>query len=313
MNTEVILTGGAGFIGANLVNTLLLNGFKVHVFDNLSTGNLKNLPLNKIEFHNFDLKNDWRTWPCIQASHIYHLAANADVRGGIKDHYIDFNENLLVTKNVCDYAIKNGIKNLVFASSATVYGEPNIFPTPESVISNQTSLYGASKISCEAFIQAYSNYGYFKSTIFRFVSWTGYGYSHGVIYDFVKKLLNNSSKLQILGDGKQEKSYLDVKDGINGVINIPDAHNAVSAVFNLGHFQTMNVKDLADIVCDEMDLRKVNYEFSGGERGWLGDSPLVHLDTKKANSFGWKPKTTIEESIRNTVKYLLSSDSKMLR
>ncbi len=313
MNSEVVITGGAGFIGANLVNTLLINGFKVHVFDNLSTGNLKNLPIDKIEFHNFDLKNDWRTWPRIKASHIYHLAANADVRGGVKDHNIDLNENLFVTKNICDYSIKNHIKNLVFASSATVYGEPEIFPTPESVISNQTSLYGASKISCEAFIQAYSNYGYFKSTIFRFVSWTGYGYSHGVIYDFVKKLLNNSSKLQILGNGEQVKSYLDVKDGIDGVINIPDAHNEVSSVFNLGHFQTMNVKDLADIVCDEMALTKVKYEFEGGERGWLGDSPLVHLDTKKANSYGWEPKISIEESIRNTVRYLLSSDSTRFR
>ena len=313
MNSEVIITGGAGFIGANLVKALLNKGFKIHVFDNLSTGNIKNLPLDKIEFYNIDLKKSWHTWPSIQASHIYHLAANADVRGGFKDHHIDLNENLLVTKNVCDYSIKNDIRNFIFSSSATVYGEPDIFPTPESLISNQTSLYGASKISCEAFIQAYSNYGYFKSTIFRFVSWTGYGYSHGVIYDFVKKLLKNSSKLEILGDGKQVKSYLDVKDGLDGVINIPNINNEVSSVFNLGHYETMNVRDLADIVCDEMDLNKVNYEFAGGERGWIGDSPQVHLDTKKATSYGWAPKITIENSIRNTVKYLLSSDSKRFR
>ena len=198
-------------------------------------------------------------WPKIKASCIYHFAANADVRGGIKDHNIDFNENLLVTKNVCDFSIKNKIENFVFASSATVYGEPDIFPTPENYISRQTSLYGASKISCEAFIQAYSNYGYFKSTIFRFVSWIGYGYSHGVIYDFVKKLLNNKSKLEILGNGKQIKSYLDVRDGVDGVLNISKLHNKNSLVFNLGHFETMNVKDLADIVCDEMNLKNVEY------------------------------------------------------
>ena len=313
MNTEVIITGGAGFIGANLVKSLINNGFKVYVFDNLSTGNINNLPLDKIEFYNFDLKNSWQNWPSINASCIYHLAANADVRGGIKDHNIDLNENLLVTKNVCDYSIKNKIRELVFASSATVYGEPNIYPTPESFISSQTSLYGASKISCEAFIQAYSNYGYFKSTIFRFVSWTGYGYSHGVVYDFVNKLLENSSKLKILGDGKQVKSYLDVNDGIEGVTNIPNLHNELSSVFNLGHNQTMNVKALADIVCDEMNLNNVEYEFTGGERGWVGDSPLVHLDTKKANDYGWKPKITIENSIRNTVRYLLSNDSRRFR
>ena len=313
MNSEILITGGAGFIGANLVKSLLNKGFKIHVFDNLSTGNINNLPLDDIDFYNLDLKNTWQNWPRINASRIYHLAANADVRGGIKDHNVDFYENLLVTKNVCDYSIKNKIGELVFASSATVFGEPNIYPTPESFISNQTSLYGASKISCEAFIQAYSNYGYFKSTIFRFVSWTGYGYSHGVVYDFVNKLLENSSKLKILGDGKQVKSYLDVKDGVEGVTNIPDLHNEISAVFNLGHNQTMNVKDLADIVCDEMNLNSVEYEYSVGERGWLGDSPLVHLDTKKANSYGWKPKITIENSIRNTVRYLLSKDSRRFR
>ena len=124
------------------------------------------------------------------------------------------NENLIVTKNCCDYAYKNNISKFNFASSATVYGEPDVFPTGEDCISYQTSLYGASKISCEAFIQAYSNYGYFKSTIFRFVSWIGKGYSHGVIYDFVNKLLIDPTKLEILGDGNQIKSYLDVRDGV---------------------------------------------------------------------------------------------------
>ena len=313
MTSEAIVTGGAGFIGANIVNALLERGFKVHVFDNLSTGNLDNLPLDKINFFNLDLKQNYKDWPTIKASCIYHLAANADVRGGINDHNIDLNENLLVTKNACDFSLKNNIKKFVFASSATVYGEPNIFPTPEECTSNQTSLYGASKMSSEAFIQAYSNYGYFQSTIFRFVSWIGYGYSHGVIYDFVKKLLNDSSKLEILGNGKQIKSYLDVRDGVKGVINISELHDQNSSVFNLGHFQTMNVRNLADIVCDEMNLNKVEYHFTGGERGWVGDSPLVHLDTQKANKYGWEAEISIEDSIRTTVRYLLSEDSKRFR
>ena len=313
MSSEVIVTGGAGFIGSNIVKSLVDKGFRVHVFDNLSTGNIENLPLEKVKYYNLDLKKDHYNWPKINASHIYHLAANADVRGGINNHNIDFNENLLVTKNVCDYAVNNKVYNFIFSSSATVYGEPEIFPTPESYTSNQTSLYGASKISCEAFIQAYSNYGYFKSTIFRFVSWIGYGYSHGVIYDFVKKLLKNSSKLEILGDGNQEKSYLDVGDGIDGVINISSLHNEKSEVFNLGHSDTINVKDLADIVCDEMNLNKVKYEFSGGKRGWIGDSPLVHLETKKAYKYGWEPTISITTSIRNTVKYLLSDESRRFR
>ena len=313
MKHTVIVTGGAGFIGANIVSSLVNKGFNVHVFDNLSTGNISNLDLNKVNFHNIDLKNDYKNWPIINAFSIFHLAANADVRGGLVNHQIDLNENLLVTKNCCDYAIKNKIKNFIFASSATIYGEPDIFPTSEDCISFQTSLYGASKLSCEAFIQAYSNYGYFKSTIFRFVSWIGQGYSHGVIYDFVQKLLIDSKKLLILGDGNQIKSYLDVKDGVKGVLNISEKQEDATSIFNLGHKNTMTVKNLADIVCDEMNINNVEYQFSGGKRGWKGDSPFVHLDIKKANEFGWKPTISIEEGIRNTVRYLLSDKTKRFR
>ena len=310
---NAIVTGGAGFIGANLVSALLKKGFNVYVFDNLSTGNIKNLNQDLITFYEIELKDDFKKWPKIKATYLFHFAANADVRGGLLNHEVDLNENLLVTKNCCDYAVLNKISNFIFASSATVYGEPNLFPTPEDVCYPQTSLYGASKISCEAFIQAYSNYGYFKSTIFRFVSWIGKGYSHGVIYDFVQKLLNNSNELEILGDGNQIKSYLDVRDGLLGVLDISEIQNSNSAVFNLGHDEKMNVLDLANIVCDEMNLTKVKYRFTGGERGWIGDSPMVHLDTSKAKELGWFPQIKIEEGIRETVRYLLTEESRRFR
>ena len=313
MKSDVIVTGGAGFIGANIVSALLEKGVNVHVFDNLSTGNIDNLKLNNIKFYQIDLKTNPEQWPQINAKSIYHFSANADVRGGINNHKIDLHENLLVTKNCCDYAVNNQIKNFIFASSATVYGEPSVFPTAENCISSQTSLYGASKISCESFIQAYSNYGYFKSTIFRFVSWIGKGYSHGVIYDFVHKLINDSTKLEILGNGNQVKSYLDVRDGVKGVLNISDLNNEISSVFNLGHDEIMNVTKLADIVCSEMNLINVKYEFTGGIRGWIGDSPLVHLDTQKAKKFDWYPQIKIEEGIRETVRYLISKDSRRYR
>ena len=313
MNSNVIVTGGAGFIGANIVSALLDKGLNVHVFDNLSTGNIKNLNLEKINFYNIDLKQDFKEWPKIKASKIYHFAANADVRGGVLDHDVDLNENLIVSKNCCEYSVDQKISNFIFASSATVYGEPDIFPTKENMIYPQTSLYGASKISCEAFIQAYSNYGYFKATIFRFVSWIGKGYSHGVIYDFVKKLLKNPNKLEILGNGKQIKSYLDVRDGLRGVLDISELQNKNSAIFNLGHDETMSVVELANIVCDEMGLKNVRFELTGGKRGWLGDSPFVHLDTSKAKEFGWRPNIKIEEGIRETVRYLISEKSRRFR
>tara|TARA_B100001989_G_scaffold142320_2_gene101203 strand:- start:1751 stop:2692 length:942 start_codon:yes stop_codon:yes gene_type:complete len=313
LNKNIIVTGGAGFIGANLVSSLIKKGFEVFVFDNLSSGNISNLPLDKIKFFNLDLKSKIENWPNIEASKIFHFAANADVRGGITNHNIDFNENLLVTKNVCDYAVLNKIRNLIFSSSATVYGEPDLFPTPENFYSYQTSLYGASKMSCESFIQAYSNYGYFRSTIFRFVSWVGNGYSHGVIYDFVKKLLKDSSRLEILGNGKQIKSYLDVRDGVEGVLSISSKNKENSAVYNLGHDESINVIDLARVVCDEMNLKGTKLEFTGGVRGWVGDSPMVRLDTNKAKNLGWSPKISIDDSIRNTVRYLLKDKANRFR
>ena len=315
MNNSIIITGGAGFIGSNVVRQLISQNIEVHVFDNLSTGRLNNLNLKceNLFFYDIDLKKDYTKWPQIKSNKLFHFAANADVRGGINDHGIDFNENTLVTKSICDYCQLNNIKELIFSSSATVYGEPDLFPTPENSSLIQTSLYGASKLACEAFIQAYSEYGIFKSSIFRFVSWTGIGYSHGVIYDFVKKLILDPTKLEILGDGLQTKSYLDVSDGVRGVIDLSNSFDKGSKVFNLGHYETMNVKDLADIVCNEMGLEDVTYVFTGGKRGWIGDAPFVHLDTNKAQDAGWKPKISIKDSIVSTVRFLIDNRDNLYR
>ena len=313
---SIIITGGAGFIGSNIAKEYLYNkNYEVHIFDNFSSGRRENLNHKdpNLFIHKFDLKKEINLWPKIKADAIYHLSANADVRGGEFNKRIDFDENVLVTKKVCDFAIANNIKKVIFSSSATVYGEPKVYPTPESYRSSQTSVYGASKLCGEAYIEAYAEYGYFNATIFRFVSWTGQGYSHGVIYDFVKKLIKNKNKLEILGDGSQTKSYLDVRDGIKGVINLSKLNENKSEVFNLGHYETMNVTELANIVCDEMSLSNVTYEFTGGKRGWVGDSPFVHLDTCKANNLGWYPQISIEQSIRDTVRYLLCDESRIFR
>ena len=189
-------------------------------------------------------------------------------------------------------------------SSATVYGEPDIFPTPETYAPIQNSLYGASKLACEAMIQAYAEYFGIRCYIFRFVSWVGERYSHGVIFDFVKKLKNNSQMLEVLGDGEQRKSYLDVIDGVDGIFYVLEHSNEPKNVFNLGHDAFMNVLDLADIVVDQLNLKRVRYVTTGGERGWLGDSPFVHLDTTKLKALGWRPHVPIERGIRNTVRYL---------
>ena len=238
---NILVTGGAGFIGSNLVSELLKNNQnRVYVFDNLSTGRLENLELKNplLFFFNIDLLSNYEDWPVISnLNYLYHLSANADVRGGVQDREIDFKQNVIVTKSVCDYAKTNNCKHLVFASSATVYGEPDIFPTPESSFLRQTSIYGASKLAGEAFVQAYSEYADFKSSIFRFVSWIGVGYSHGVIYDFYKKLVLNPKELEILGDGNQSKSFLDVQDGVRGILgNTP---KLVSTIFNKKKFDSI--------------------------------------------------------------------------
>ncbi len=315
MNKSVIVSGGAGFIGSNIVRELIKMGYEVHIFDNFSTGRLENVDTSSdlIKIYEFDLTSDVKFWPKVKALKFFHLAANADVRGGINNLQTDFVQNALVTKSVCDYAVENKIQEVIFSSSATVYGEPDKFPTKEDHKLIQTSVYGASKLAGEAYLQAYSEYGYFKSTIFRFVSWTGKGYSHGVIYDFVKKLIHDPNNLEILGDGKQTKSYLDVSDGVAGVINLSEKHKDKTKIFNLGHYETLNVIDLADIVCDEMGLNQVKYYFKGGKRGWIGDSPLVHLDTSLAQEYGWQQLISIEKSIRTTVKYLLEDEKRLLR
>ena len=304
---KILITGGAGFIGSNLVHELLKdNDNQIYVFDNLSTGRKTNLPINnpKLMFCEIDLLTDFRDWPVIKdLNHVYHFAANADIRGGILNREIDLKQNLLVTKSVCDYARISKCEHFVFASSAAVYGEPAKFPTSEIEFLKQTSIYGASKLACEAFIQAYSEYGDFKSSIFRFVSWIGVGYSHGVIYDFYKKLKNDSEYLEILGDGSQRKSFLDVSDGVKGIIKLIK-HDKTSEIFNLGHYEIMSVKDLADIVCKSLSIKGIKYKFSGTKRGWIGDSPLVHLDISKARSFGWEPKVSIKQGIINTINFL---------
>ena len=313
---NILVTGGAGFIGSNLVSELLKNNQnRVYVFDNLSTGRLENLELKNplLFFFNIDLLSNYEDWPVISnLDYLYHLSANADVRGGVQDREIDFKQNVIVTKSVCDYAKTNNCKHLVFASSATVYGEPDIFPTPESSFLRQTSIYGASKLAGEAFVQAYSEYADFKSSIFRFVSWIGVGYSHGVIYDFYKKLVRNPKELEILGDGNQSKSFLDVQDGVRGIIDLTK-HDKNTEIFNLGHTEVMNINQLAKIICNYLKLNNTKFIYTGSKRGWIGDSPLVHLDISKANSFGWVPKVSIQKGIINTLNFLTANKENIYR
>lgn len=308
---HVLVTGGAGFIGSHVVDTLLELGYYVTVYDNLSS----NIDKKRLEhvFGNVNFSFIFGTILNLNVlmksmksvDRVFHLAANADIRGGITDRFVDINQNIIGTHNVCEACRVNGVKEIVFTSSAAVYGEPSVFPTPESYPLVQTSLYGASKAAGESFLQAYSEYFGIKTTSFRFVSWVGERYSHGVIFDFVNSLLKDSTQLNILGDGLQTKSYLHVEDGLRAMFLYLDLSSDKKGIVNIGHTEYLTIFELADIVIDEMDLKDVKLIPQVSKRGWVGDSPFVQLDISKLQRLGFQPEISIEEGVRRTVRYLL--------
>ncbi|MES2569179.1 MAG: NAD-dependent epimerase/dehydratase family protein [Verrucomicrobiota bacterium] len=309
MFKKAFVTGGAGFIGSHIVDRLVELGVPVVVYDNFATGFRSYLAAHEtsgaIEVVEGDVLDLEKLSGAMRgADAVFHFQANADVRGGMTQTRIDLEQNTIATWNVADAARSHGVKTFVFASSATVYGEPDRFPTPENHASEQTSLYGASKLACEAMLQAYTEYFGMRCFIFRFVSWIGERYSHGVIFDFLAKLKANPRRLEILGDGSQRKSYLYVRDGVDGIFTALERSTAPKNIFNLGHDQFIDVHEMAAAVIDGMGLQGVELHYTGGVRGWLGDSPLVHLDTSAIKRLGWTPKTSIRSGIEQTVQYL---------
>ena len=311
-NKKVIVTGCAGFIGSTLVDRLLKLNFYVVGIDNLTTGRLvflKNpLKNKKFKFYKCDLLNFAEVNRIFKKSEmVFHFAANADVRYGHKHPRKDLEQNTIVTYNVLESMRKKGIKKIVFCSTGSVYGEPKIFPTSENnPFPIQTSFYGASKLAGESLIQAYSEAYDMKGWIFRFVSILGNRYSHGHVYDFCKQIINHPKYLNVLGNGNQKKSYLNVDDCIEAILVAIKKSNKKINIFNLGTDEYINVKQSINIICNLLKVKPKIY-FLGGKRGWIGDSPFIFLNTKKIKSLKWKSKFTIKESIEKTVNYLMNN------
>ena len=311
MKKKVIITGCAGFIGSSLVDFLIKKNFQVIGLDNLSTGNFKflnkALKQKNFKFYKKDLLKDDISKYFKNTSTVYHLAANADVRFGLKNTKKDINQNIIVTYRILEAMRQNDVKKIMFSSTGSVYGETKQIPTNENApFPTQTSLYGASKISAEGIIAAYCEGFDFQSYIFRFVSILGPRYSHGHIFDFVKQLKKKSDTLYVLGDGNQKKSYLNIFDCINAIYKSMDYFNEKINIINLGTNECLTVKESIKVICKTLKVSP-KLIFAGGKRGWIGDNPLIFLNTKKVKKTGWKPKNTIKKSIEITTNYLLKN------
>lgn len=304
----VLVTGGAGFVGSHIVDRLLEEGSKVIVYDNLSTGSKKFLSdvMDKIMFIEGDLLDRNTLNKSLKGiDFVFHMAANADVRNNLNEPLKCLEQNTIATSNLLEAMRANGVRAIAFSSTGSVYGEAEVFPTPENApFPVQTSLYGASKLSCEGLLQAYAEGYDFGVYIFRFVSLMGERYSHGCVYDFSEKLLKDSNKLLILGDGKQRKSYLYVKDCVRAMITVIEKYDSGLNIYNLGHDEYIDVTPIAKLVCEELGLKDVNFKYSGGKRGWIGDSPFIHLDITKIKKLGWKPTLSVEDCVRKTTNWI---------
>jgi UDP-glucose 4-epimerase len=303
------VTGAAGFIGSNLVDRLLADGEVVIGYDNLSTG-MPEFISSASRHRNFtlvrgDLLDTRRLTEAMRgANRVVHLAANADVRYGLTQPHRDLEQNTIATFNVLEAMRANDVREIAFSSTGSIYGEPTVVPTPEDApFPVQTSLYGASKLACEGMITAYAEGYDIKARIFRFVSILGKRYSHGHVFDFMKQLAKDQNRLHILGDGRQRKSYLHVDDCINAVLLSLNATDENIAIFNLGTDEVCQVLDSTDWIVKRLKLAP-ELTLSGGRRGWVGDSPLIHLDTNRIRSLGWQPRWSIKEAVELTVDWL---------
>ena len=237
---------------------------------------------------------------------VFHLAANADVRHGLDQPTRDLEQNTIATSVVLEAMRAAGVTRIAFSSTGSVYGEPEVFPTPETCpFPVQTSLYGASKLAGEGLIQAYAHGYGFTGIIFRFVSILGERYTHGHVFDFLRSLRDDPSRLRVLGDGRQEKSYLYVGDCVSAMALATDRELEPGAilVYNLGTDETIVVDDSIATITEHLGIAP-KLEYAGGTRGWLGDSPLIHLDCARMRALGWQPTLSIPEGIRRTVDWL---------
>lgn len=314
---KTLVTGGAGFIGSHLVDNLLEFDRAVRVFDNMSKGSGSHIKRwNKNErFDNIkgDLTNSSDVRSALdECDSVFHLAANPEVRSWLVSPEEHFKHNVEGTYNLLEGIRKNGnIKLMVFTSTSTVYGEASKIPTPETYAPlKPISNYGASKLAAEAMICSYASMYGFESVIYRMANIVGSRSGHGVIYDFIRKLREDPSTLEVLGDGTQSKSYLHISDCVEGMMYGIEATNENLEILNIGSEDRVTVLEIANIVIEEMGLNDATIELTGGVdggRGWRGDVKIMQLDMSRLKNLGWKPKMSSAEAVRETARNLVQA------
>lgn len=314
-NESVLVTGAAGFIGSHLVDALLYKRMNVIGIDNLSTGKREFLSSakndDKFRFYQVDLLTDDISSLLSDVDTVYHLAANPDVRSGAEDTKKHFDQNIVATYRLLESCRETGVKRFVFSSTSTVYGEANTIPTPEDYGPLMPiSIYGASKLACEAMISAYSHQYNMQSVIFRFANVVGARSTHNVIHDFIHKLRENPRHLEILGTEPGTcKSYIHVSDTVEGILLGTEKSEGIIEIFNIGSHDWTFVKDIAEIITSKMEIKGAEYIWTGGTNGgggWVGDVRKMLLSTKKLEKLGWSPKLTSSEAIELAVMEILS-------
>jgi UDP-glucose 4-epimerase len=311
---RALITGGAGFIGSTLADRLLADGVGVVIYDNFSRGRREFVEAaiaNGATLVKGDVLDQGTIRRALKGCDVvFHLAANADVRRGLEHPRRDLEQNTIATSSVLEAMRAEGVTSILFASTGSVYGEPDLFPTPEDCpFPIQTSLYAASKLASEGLISAYCHGYGFTGTIFRFVSILGERYTHGHVYDFVRSLREDPALLTVLGDGRQEKSYLYVGDCIEGMLAGFEATvPGTVEIYNLGTNETIVIDDSIALITECLGVSPT-LEYTGGKRGWPGDSPLILLDCSKIRASGWQPTLTIRGAIERTVAWLQATPS----
>ncbi len=299
---RVLITGGAGFIGSHLADVLAKKN-DVIVFDNFSSGKKEFLSGVNCKLIRGDVtKLESIKRACKDIDIVYHFAADPDVRRSTSEPLENFSIDAFGTLNVLEACRLDDVKHIVFASSSVVYGNAKI-PTPEEAPIAPVSNYGAAKAVSEFYLSTYSHLYGLKATVLRYANIIGPRLTHGIIYDFYHKLKKNPKRLEILGDGSQKKSYLHVSDAVDATLLVARKTEKYS-VFNVGSEETITAKKIGRLVASLLGLENVEYEFTGGKIGWPGDVPLMLLSIEKLKSLGWKPKFSIEESIKDTINWL---------